>query len=60
MTPSEFRALRETLGLSQPSLAKAFGVSERTIRNIETDAGDVPPRDALAIERLAQIQGVDV
>lgn len=58
MTPAEFRALREALHLTQPQLGQVFGVNDRTIRNIEGADGDVPGRDALAIQRLAQQRGL--
>ena len=51
MTPDEFRAAREALGLTQQGLADALGVSKRTITGIE--GGDTVPRVyALAMQAL--------
>lgn len=53
MTPAEFRAAREALGLTQIALAKALGMKERQIRNLETGAVPIKRVIALAIEALA-------
>lgn len=60
MTPADFRALREAMNLTQPELGEAMGLNTATVRRIETAAAElVHPRDALAIERLAQLRGVE-
>lgn len=60
MTPAEFRALREAMGLTQPDLGAAMGINTATVRRIETAEADVVHRrDQLAIERLAQLRGID-
>ena len=35
MTPAEFTDTRKAMGMTQPQLAKAMDVSDRTISNIE-------------------------
>ncbi len=46
-TKSEFRALRETVGLLQSDIAFALGVEERSVRRWESpDAPQFPPQDA--------------
>ncbi|KKN04927.1 hypothetical protein LCGC14_1092430 [marine sediment metagenome] len=43
MTPTEFRAGRKQLGLSQNALARLFRVSAgRTVRRWECDERDIP------------------
>lgn len=43
MTPSEFKAGRRGLGLSQSALARLFGVqSDRTVRKWECGERDIP------------------
>lgn len=37
MTPSEFKALRVSTGYSQAEVGARWGVSERTVRRLETD-----------------------
>lgn len=47
MTPAEFRAARESLGLTQAQLAQAMGYGSQTrISEIESRA-EVPPQTAL-------------
>lgn len=46
-TKAEFRAERETVGMTQSVLAKRLGVEERSVRRWESpDAPQVPPQDA--------------
>ena len=48
MTPATFRALRETIGLTQGDVAKALGVSLRTVKRWEHPDWQEPPEDARA------------
>ena len=53
MTPAEYKAAREKLGLTQVELASRLGVSRRTIINREQ--GRLITREAaLAIKALAK------
>jgi DNA-binding transcriptional regulator YiaG len=55
MTPDELRAERKRLGLSQPKLAAALGISVRTLQDWEQ--GRRVPRMMLLIERaIAQLE----
>lgn len=46
-TLAEFRAIRETVGMTQGMLADALGVEPRSVRRWESpSAPQVPPRDA--------------
>lgn len=36
MTPLEFRAARESLGLTQPAMGKALGISTRQVQRLES------------------------
>ena len=48
MTPATFRALRETCGYTQGDVAKALGVSLRTVKRWEHPDWQEPPEDAWA------------
>lgn len=54
MSPAEFVALRERMGLTQAALARALELDVRQIQRLE--AADSPIRriHVLALERLAQ------
>ena len=56
MTPSELRAARKTLGLTQSALAKALRLSEkngdRSVRIWEQDGNTVPGPVQVAIEAM--------
>ena len=46
-TKAEFRAIRETVGMTQGMLADALGVEQRSVRRWESPTNDyVPPQDA--------------
>lgn len=46
-TLAEFRAIRETVGMTQGMLADALGVEQRSVRRWESPANDYhPPKDA--------------
>lgn len=45
MTPAEFKAARQALGLTVKAAAQMCGVDERTIRRWETGAGRGDGRD---------------
>ena len=46
MTKADFRATRETIGLTQGDVAKALGVSLRTVKRWEHPDWQEPPEDA--------------
>ena len=46
MTPATFRATREIIGLTQGDVAKALGVSPRTVKRWEHPDWQEPPEDA--------------
>ena len=48
MTPAEFTDVRKAMGMTQPALAQAMGVSTRTIASIEGGT-DVPKVYQLAM-----------
>ena len=48
MTPATYRALRESIGLTQGDVAKALGVSLRTVKRWEHPDWQEPPEDARA------------
>lgn len=48
MTKADFRAIRETIGLAQGDVAKACGVSLRTVKRWEHPDWQEPPEDAWA------------
>ena len=48
MTKADFRAIRETIGLTQGDVAKALGVSLRTVKRWEHPDWQEPPEDAWA------------
>lgn len=54
MTKKQFRALRIKSGLTQAALAKAMGVSRRTIVSIETGGREVTFKDKAAIEYIVR------
>lgn len=46
-TKAEFRAIRETVGMTQGMLADALGVEQRSVRRWESPTNDYyPPQDA--------------
>ena len=48
MTKADFRAIRETIGLTQGDVAKACGVALRTVKRWEHPDWQEPPEDARA------------
>ena len=48
MTKADFRAIRETIGLTQGDVAKALGVALRTVKRWEHPDRQEPPEDAWA------------
>ena len=48
MTKADFRAIRETIGLTQGDGAKALGVALRTVKRWEHPDWQEPPEDAWA------------
>src|SRR5260221_7705384 len=52
MTPHEYRAIRETLGLSRPELAERFGCGPSAIKKRETGVGAIGGAAQAQIEPL--------
>lgn len=52
MTPTELRTRRQALGLSQHKLARALGVTAKTVAAWEQGVHPAPPYLALALEAL--------
>jgi len=54
MTPAEYRARRDTLGLTQADLAKELGVSRETVNRRESGEQTIDLEAALAIRNLTR------
>lgn len=52
MSPQELRNKREFLNLTQKQLADKFCITERTVRNYETGATDIPRTVEMALSAL--------
>lgn len=52
MSPQELRNKREFLNMTQKQLADRFCITERTIRNYETGATDIPRTVEMALSAL--------
>lgn len=52
MSPQELRNKRELMNLTQKQLADRFCITERTIRNYETGATDIPRTVEMALSAL--------
>ncbi len=52
MTPAEFRAVRERLGLTQVALAQALGITETSVARKERGEQEIVERDVLALRAL--------
>ncbi len=52
MSPQELRNRREFMNLTQKQLADRFCITERTIRNYETGATDIPRTVEMALSAL--------
>ncbi len=52
MSPQELRNRREFMNLTQKQLADRFCITERTIRNYETGATDIPRTVQMALSAL--------
>jgi DNA-binding XRE family transcriptional regulator len=52
MTGTEYKAIREKLGLTQAGLASRLGVTRKTVNSRETGAGRITEEAALAILSL--------
>lgn len=53
MTPTEYKAIREKLGLTQAGLAARLGVTRKTVNSRETGATRITEEAALAIRSLS-------
>lgn len=58
ITSEQIRAARALLGWSQPDLARASGIAENTLRNIERGTSDPRSSTLSAIERAFDEAGV--
>ena len=54
MTPAEYKALREKLGLTQDELASRLGVTRKTV-NLREKGAKITREAQLAIERLEML-----
>lgn len=54
MTPAEFRATREMLGLSVDWIAEWAGVHERSVRKWDQGVNNVPENIAAALDQIAK------
>jgi transcriptional regulator with XRE-family HTH domain len=52
MTPQELRNKREFLNMTQKQLAERFCITERTIRNYESGATEIPRTVEMALSAL--------
>lgn len=52
MSPADYKALRDKLGLTQAGLAARLGVSRKTVNARETGATRITEESALAIQAL--------
>ena len=52
MTPAEFRAIRERLGLTQVALAQALGITATSVARKERGEQAIVERDVLALRAL--------
>lgn len=52
MTAEQFHKARQTLGLTQPALAQALGMTERQVRRLETGESPIRPLVAREIDRM--------
>lgn len=52
MTPTEFRALRERLGLSQGELAKLIGIDRNSVWRKEHGQRAITERDVIMLKQL--------
>lgn len=52
MTPAEFRAVRERLGLTQVALAEALGITATSVARKERGEQEIVKRDVLALRAL--------
>jgi DNA-binding transcriptional regulator YiaG len=55
MTAAEFRALRKSLGLTQPQAARALGVGVRSVKTYELGEGDPPQPVARLLRAFARV-----
>jgi transcriptional regulator with XRE-family HTH domain len=60
ITPAQIRAARALLGWKQTDLAKAAGVSEISVKNIERSATDPRASTLLRIQRALEQAGVEI
>jgi transcriptional regulator with XRE-family HTH domain len=60
LTPAQIRAARALLGWRQIDLARASGVSEVSIKNIERNATDPRRSTMLALQQALEKAGVEI
>jgi DNA-binding XRE family transcriptional regulator len=56
-TPADYAAARRSIGHSQASLAVAIGMSPRTIKHRESEAGNVTQEMMLALQAVKPRKG---
>ena len=54
MTPTEYKAIREQLALTQGELAARLGVTRKTINSRETGAVRITKEAAIALSALSE------
>lgn len=59
MTPADFRDWRKRHKLTQRQAAETFGISHRTIQNIESGTSPIKPMLELACEAIDQRANVN-
>jgi len=59
MTPSEFRAMRLKIGLTQEQLARRLDTTLRTICRLELEVDRIPVRYELALRWLEMSEKTD-
>ena len=57
MTPTEFKQLRQTHGLTQEQLAERMCSCARTIRNYENGTGSLPDRAVKMLKLVLKASG---
>lgn len=58
ITPSQCRAARALIGMTQPQLAAASAVSLRTISHFEKEQRNPIPANMAALQRALEVAGV--
>ena len=59
MTPTQFKQHRQTLGLTQSSLATALGMSKRMVQRLEAGTHPIIERTENAITALVKLHRLE-